>query len=346
MLASLAIFFVVTAELRTHAEQNSSQAETAHDTEAHSKGESAHDVLAELFSNETAHNGDDEDAFGGGALPSLHQALLHAHSSLGDVLHMGLSTPITAHSTPQEAEVVAMKFTKMLEMFALMHQVVKPVKKELQSTLENLEDGKARQHTEFLLEHVKDLDKQSIQVNSLLAALRNAHTHEEKHTAMHNLLHGVVSMKNDLLDNLMSLKEAIHPVTHKPSPFMKMRVVLHKLAKKIKKELTDPKLKESKQVQLDVRMYSTVKDAVTKAETLIAAGSLALKKEPSKHMEMAIHRVMKRRMGMVTADLRKEMDKIKTEREALKKEEGKADTKSEKQLRQHGVPLPDPAVEE
>merc|ERR1719235_2961936 len=156
-------------------------------------------------------------------------------------------------------------------------------------------------------------------------------------------MQGVVSMKDELFENFRSLKEAIQPVTHKPSPFMKMRVVLHALAKKIKKELTDPKMKDSKQVQLDVRMYSTVKAAVTKAETLIAAGSLALKKEPSKHMEMAIHRVMKRRMGLVTADLRKEMDKIKIEREALKKEEGKVDAKSEKQLRQHGVPLPDPA---
>merc|ERR1719379_1500880 len=131
---------------------------------------------------------------------------------------------------------------------------------------------------------------------------------------------------------------------------MKMRVVLHRLAKKIKKELTDPKMKQSAQVQLDVRMYSTVKTAVQKAETLIAAGSLALKKEPSKHMELAIHRVMKRRMATVTADLRTEMNKIKTERAALQKVEGKTEVKSEeksgKKLRQHGVPLPDPAVEE
>merc|ERR1719331_1069232 len=212
----------------------------------------------------------------------------------------------------------------------MMHKIVKPVKKELQMTLKNLADGKAKHHTEFLLEHVKDLDRQSLEVNALLDGLHSAKGAEEKHAAMQKLLHGVVSMKDDLYDNLASLKEAIHPVTHKPSPFMKMRVILHKLAKKIKRELTDPKMKDSKEVQLDVRMFSTVKTAVNKAETLIAAGSLALKKEPSKHMEMAIHRVMKRRMGMVTADLRKEMDKIKTEREALKKAEGKADTKSEK----------------
>merc|ERR1719379_2947098 len=116
---------------------------------------------------------------------------------------------------------------------------------------------------------------------------------------------------------------------------MKMRVVMHVLAKKIKKELLDPKMKASKQVELDVRMYNTVKTAVTKAETLIAAGSLALKKEPSKHMELAIHRVMKRRMAMVTADLRTEMQKIKTERAALLKEGGekteeKMEAKSEK----------------
>merc|ERR1719281_2374405 len=232
----------------------------------------------------------------------------------------------------------------------MMHKFVQPVKAELAATLANLHIGsKAKYHTEFLLEHVNDLDKQSLQVNSLLEKLHEANGAEAKHAAMHELMQGVVSMKDDLYDNLASLKEAVSPVTHKPSPFMKMRVVLHRLAKKIKKELTDPKMKGSKQVQLDVRMYSTVKAAVAKAETLIAAGSLALKKEPSKHMEMAIHRVMKRRMAMVTADLRTEMQKIKTERAALGKEGGKLEETSEekseekspvdtteKQLRQHG----------
>lgn len=337
MLASIVIFTVVSAEGTLLAT---------------SKGESANHALAEVFANKTAKNDDliATALANEGALTKLHQSLLGAHSSLGDVLHMGLSTPIHADSAEGHAELVAAKFTKMLEMFALMHKIVKPVKQELQTTLANLADGKAKQHTEFLLEHVKDLDTQSLKVKSLLQNIQHAHGHEEKATAMHALLNGVVSMKDELYDNLASLKEAIHPATHKPSPFMKMRVVLHKLAKKIKRELTDPKMKESKQVQLDVRMYTTVKAAVTKAETLIAAGSLALKKEPSKHMEMAIQRVMKRRMAAVTESLRTEMKKIKTEREAMKKEEGTTQVKSaetsEKQLRQHGVPLPDPAVEE
>merc|ERR1719359_1080058 len=230
-----------------------------------------------------------------------------------------------------------MKFTKMLRMFAMMHKFVQPVKKELEATLATLHTGKAKYHTEFLLEHVNDLDKQSLQVNLLLEGLHLADGAEAKHAAMHKLMQGVVSMKDNLYDNLASLKEAISPVTHKPSPFMKMRVVLHKLAKKIKHELTDPKMKNSKQVQLDVRMYASVKAAVSKAETLIAAGSLALKKEPSKHMELAINRVMKRRMAMVTENLRSEMKKIKTERAALVKQEGKTHEKSaetsEKQLR-------------
>jgi len=82
-----------------------------------------------------------------------------------------------------------------------------------------------------------------------------------------------------------------------------------------------------------------------------------LKKEPSKHMELAIHRVMKRRMAMVTADLKTEMHKIKLEREELikegkqmksekseeKAEKAPVDT-TEKQLRQHGVPMPDPPL--
>lgn len=292
-------------------------------------------------------------------MPKLHNSILAAHSSLGDVLHMGLSAPIKADSSPEEAEAVAEKFTKMLQLFAMMHKFVQPVKAELAATLANLHIGsKAKHHTEFLLEHVNDLDKESIKVNSLLEGLHEAQGAEAKHVAMHKLMQGVVGMKDELYDNLASLKEAINPVTKKPSPFMKMRVVLHKLAKKIKKELTDPEKKNSKQVQLDVRMYSTVKAAVQKAETLIAAGSLALKKEPSKHMELAIHRVMKRRMAMVTADLRTEMQKIKTERAELLKTEGKAQVKTEekaeeksedkveKQLRQHGVPLPDPATEE
>merc|ERR1719316_1413091 len=215
----------------------------------------------------------------------------------------------------------------MLQMFAFMHRFVKPVKKELEVTLATLAPGKAKYHTEFLLEHVNDLDKQSMQVNSLLEKLHEADGAEAKHEALHKLMQGVVAMKDDLYDNLASLKEAIHPATHKPSPFMKMRVVLHKLAKKIKRELTDPKMKESKQVQLDVRMYITVKAAVGKAETLLAAGSLALKKEPSKHMELAIHRVMKRRMAAVTEKLRTDMKEIKTEREAMKKEEGKTQVK-------------------
>jgi len=344
MLASIAILFVVNAEL-VHVAENAS------------KGESAHHALEEVFANKTLPG--EDDYLETSALPKLHESILSAHNSLGDVLHMGLSSPIHADSTPEHAEKVAMKFTKMLQMFAFMHRFVKPVKKELEATLSTLAPGKAKYHTEFLLEHVNDLDKQSMEVNSLLEKLHEADGAEAKHEALHKLMQGVVAMKDDLYDNLASLKEAISPITHKVSPFMKMRVVLHKLAKKIKKELTDPKMKQSAQVLLDVRMYKTVKTAVQKAETLIAAGSLALKKEPSKHMELAIHRVMKRRMAMVTADLKTEMHKIKLEREELIKEgkqmkseksEEKAEKApvdaTEKQLRQHGVPMPDPAVDE
>ena len=62
---------------------------------------------------------------------------------------MGLASPIQADSPPQHSAVVAMKFSKMLEMFALMHKIVKPVRRELQATLENLPEGKARHHTQF-----------------------------------------------------------------------------------------------------------------------------------------------------------------------------------------------------
>ena len=134
----------------------------------------------------------------------------------------------------------------------------------------------------FLLNHVRDLDRQSRTVGALLQNLREADGDEAKQAAVAKLIKGVVTMKDELFDNLASLKDAIHPITHKVSPFMKMRVVLHKLAKKIKHELTDPKMKDSKTVKLDVRMYTTLKTAISKAETLIAAGTLALKREPSK----------------------------------------------------------------
>lgn len=388
MLASIAIIFVVSGSLKadvtqaaehlsksTSAEQTKSavQTKTAVQSDAneqvHKKeipGVSAMGELDEVLSQSAAHAADSgDDQLEGGALPNLHAALIQAHNALGDTLHMGLKEPIHADSGPVEVSAVALKFTKMLQMFAMMHKIVKPVKHELEITLEH-SSGKDRAHTEFLLDHVKDLDVESVKVNGFLHDLHHANTDDEKKVAMHNLIQGVVGMKDNLFDNLASLKEAVHPITKKISPFMKMRVVLHKLAKKIKAELTDPKLKNSKQVQLDVKLYDTVKTAVSKAETLLAAGQLALKREPSKHMEMAIHRVMKRRMAAVTATLKTDMKKIKMEREALKAEQGsktkseeaveseesseageKADAKAESNLRtQHGLPLPDPAVEE
>ena len=41
----------------------------------------------------------------------LHNSLIAAHSSLGDVLHMGLASPIEADSPPEHSAIVAAKFT-------------------------------------------------------------------------------------------------------------------------------------------------------------------------------------------------------------------------------------------
>lgn len=391
MLTSIAIFLVVSADetQAAHADQKLTLSKSAQQAKDFPPDEnSATNQLEDLFHDEAAptKKADDPEVVSltdpeeGGSLPMLHNSLIAAHSSLGDVLHMGLASPIEADSPPEHSALVAAKFTKMLEMFAVMHKIVKPVRRELEATLEHLPVGKARYHTEFLLNHVSDLDRQSRTVSALLQNLKEADGDEAKKAAIAKLITGVVTMKDELFDNLASLKEAIHPVSGKVSPFMKMRVVLHKLAKKIKHELTDPKMKDSKTVKLDVRMYTTLKTAISKAETLIAAGTLALKREPSKHMEAAIHRVLKRRMAVVTADLRSEMNKIKMERDAAshaekskmhessekseesaeseaseksdkseeseKSEKSDKSDKSEKQLRQHGLPLPDPAVDE
>merc|ERR1719482_575650 len=143
------------------------------------------------------------------------------------------------------------------------------------------------------------------------------------------LLMGLAKIEKGVKENLVAMRAAKAGVSgaageHKlPATTKKLHHLLKKMEVKVAQELTDPELKSSPQVAVDVKMLATMKTAVKKSEALILVAAIAMKKAKTEEDKMKIKTAVKGAMHKVMEKMKTDVAELKEEAAAIAVEKKK-----------------------
>jgi len=259
-----------------------------------------------LTSEVTAHNDENVHA--------LHDSVEALHSDMHDLMTDGLKAPkkklglLTHKSTVK-------KFMTAVEMMVSLHKAFSPVMQKLTHAMDNMPDGAAKEHAGALVAHITAIDTQSLKLGALLQSLNAAKdgSKEAKDAAVKKLMVGMKGCADVIKDHMHALRElkAKYPKHDHGSAKNKLEQLLVAMEANLKMELTDPELKtnpkKEKKAKLEAVMFVLVKHAVDEQKALFAAAAKAYKDDPTSTTKEAVLVVLKKKMGELTATLKKNM---------------------------------------
>jgi hypothetical protein len=259
-----------------------------------------------LTSEVTAHNDENVHA--------LHDSVEALHSDMHDLMTDGLTAPKKKLGLLKHKSAVK-KFMTAVEMMVSLHKAFSPVMEKLTGAMGNMPDGAAKKHAGALVAHITAIDTQSVKLGVLVESLNAAKegSKEEKDAAVKNLLVGMKGCADVIKEHMNALRElkAKYPKHDHGDAKNKLEQLLVAMEANLKMELMDPELKtnpkKEKKAKLETVMFVLVKHAVDEQKALFAAAAKAYKDDPTSTTKEAVMVVLKKKMGELTASLKKNM---------------------------------------